>query len=377
LRGKPDTSTTYIGFTPNLTFHGRRHVNSAYAELSLPLKKWFEVQLAGRHEYYSDFGHTTKPKISAKLNLPKNKFVNVLVRGSYSESFKAPDIGQTKQARTIASTTLSNDPFRPGDGARTVRVIQGGNPNLQPEQGKIQFIGFVLEFPAVKGLSLSAEYFDHKIRGAILTLTQAFLLSPDGLSQFPNAIRRGPNLATDPAGWPGPITEYDGISQNLGYQLSQTWDFGARYTFRTEHYGSFNVSADATQLIKRGSDSGLGAGFGNATGRYNAPIWRGNYGITWRYGKFNASVTSDVVGKFWNNGFAGVAFGENVYSIVNTSVSYRGFKKTTLTLGANNALNHRPPQNGLASSGFGYDERGVDAIGANGILLTARVRREF
>ncbi len=377
LRGHPDTSTTYIGFTPNLTFHGRRHVNSVYAEVSLPLKKWLEVQLAGRHEYYSDFGHTTKPKISAKLNLPKNKVVNVLVRGSYSESFKAPDIAQTRQARTIASTTLSIDPFRPGDGARTVRVIQGGNPNLEPEQGKIQFVGVVLEFPSIPGLSLTAEYFDHKINAAILTLTQSFLLSADGLKQFPNAIRRGPNLVGDQPGWLGPVIEYDGISQNLGYQLSQTWDFGARYRFRTERYGAFSVSADLTQLVKRGSDSGLGAGFANVTGRYNAPIWRGNYGLTWRYRDFNASVTSDVIGKFFNNGFTSAQFGENVYAIVNTSVSYRGFKKTTITIGANNALNHRPPQNGLAGSGFGYDERSVTAIGGNGILLNARVRREF
>src|SRR5207248_675845 len=75
LRGHPDTNT-YIGFTPNLTFHGRRHVNAVYAELSLPLQKWLEFDLAGRHERYSDFGHTTKPKYSVKLNLPKNKFVN-------------------------------------------------------------------------------------------------------------------------------------------------------------------------------------------------------------------------------------------------------------------------------------------------------------
>ena len=83
------------------------------------------------------------------------------------------------------------------------------------------------------------------------------------------------------------------------------------------------------------------------------------------------------IGKFWNDSFAAAKFGEDVYAIVNTSVSYRGFKKTTITLGANNALNHRPPQNGLAGSGYGYDERGVDAIGGNGILLNLRVRREF
>jgi iron complex outermembrane receptor protein len=374
LRGHPDTGT-YVGFTPNLPFHGRRHVNGAYLEFSLPLQKWFEFDVAGRHELYSDFGHTTKPKYSAKLNLPKTKFVNVLVRASYSESFKAPDLGQTHQARTIASTTLSSDPLRPGDGARTVRVIQGGNPDLKPELGKVQYLGFVFEVPAVRGLSFTADYLDIKIRNTIGTLTVAYLLSPDGLAQHPDAITRGPNLAGDQPGWAGPITEYRSISENLGFTLSQTWDFGVRYSLRTEGYGSYGFNADVTQLVKRGSDSGLGAGFSNSTGRYNAPIWRGNYGLNWRYKNFSTAVTADVVGKFYNNGFAAGRWGENVFTVVNTSVTYRGFKGYNLSVGANNALNHRPPQNGYSS--FGFDERGVDAGGANGIVLNLRARREF
>ena len=373
LRGHPDTGS-YIGFTPNLPFHGRRHVNAAYAEVSLPLQKAFEIDVAGRHEYYSDFGHTTKPKYSAKLNLPRNRFVNVLVRASYSQSFKAPDLGQTHQARTIASTNVT-DPLRPGEGARSVRVIQGGNPDLRPELGEVQYLGFVLEVPAIKGLSFTADYLDIKIRGAVGTLTIAYLLSPDGLQQWPNAIVRGPNLATDPAGWPGPITQYSGISENLGFQLSRTWDFGVRYTWRTERAGTFGFNADVTQLLKRGTDSGLGGGFSNTTGRYNAPVWRSNLGANWRYKNFTTSVTADVIGKFYNNGFSAGRWGENVFTIVNTSISYRGFKGYTLSLGANNALNHRPPQNGYTT--FGFDERGVDAVGANGIVLNLRARREF
>jgi len=368
LRGHPDGGS-YVGFSPNFPFHGRRHVNAVYAELSLPLQKWLEFDVAGRHELYSDFGHATKPKYSGKLNLPKNKFVNVLLRASYSESFKAPDLGQTHQARTLATTSVT-DPLRPGEGSRSVRVIQGGNPDLKPEEGKVQYLGFVFEVPAIKGLSFTADYLDIQIRGAIFTLTIAYLTSPEGLRDHPEAITRGPNLASDPAGWPGPITEYRGITENLGFQLSRTWDFGVRYSLRTERYGSFNFNGDVTNLLKRGIDRGLGAGFSNATGRYNAPIWRSNLGTNWRYRNFSTSVSADVVGKFYPG-----PWGENVFAVINTSVSYGGFKGYMVSLGANNAFNHRPPQNGFTT--YGYDERGVDALGANGIVMNLRVRRDF
>ena len=94
-----------------------------------------------------------------------------------------------------------------------------------------------------------------------------------------------------------------------------------------------------------------------------------------RYKVWTVSVTTDVIGKFFNNGFTAGRWGENVFTVVNPTVSYRGFKRYTLSLGANNVLNHRPPQNGYTA--FGFDERGVDAAGANGIVLNCRLRRDF
>ena len=122
----------------------------------MPLRKWLEFQLAVRHERYSDFGETTKPKYSGKVRLPANRFVNVLLRGSWSESFKAPDIGQLYQPQSFAVTSASiSDPLRPQDGARQLRVLVGGNPALKPEEGTVQYAGAVFEVPAVKGLSFS------------------------------------------------------------------------------------------------------------------------------------------------------------------------------------------------------------------------------
>lgn len=372
LRSNPEPSN-YLGFTATTPFEGTRHINAVFLELSVPLKKWLELQIAGRHEEYSDFGNTTKPKYSAKVRLPANRLVNVIVRGSYSESFKAPDLGQLYQPQSFATTSASYlDPLRPLDSARQLRTLLGGNPSLKPEEGKVQYAGLVCEVPSVKGLSFSVDYFDIKIRNVINILSAGYLLSSEGIRQFPNAIVRDNSLQN-----PGPISFFYGISNNLGLQLYRGVDFGLRYSLRNTRVGSFTFNADATQILKRGSDSGQGAGFGNATGYYFAPVWRYNYSVGWRYKNFSAAVTADIIGKYFNDRQSTATFagwGENVYPIVNPSVTYRGFKRTTVTVGANNVLDNRPPPNGFLTLGF--DDRAYSA-GALGISVYLRVRREF
>src|SRR6185436_15680433 len=137
-------------------------------------------------------GDTTKPKASAKLKLPSNRFVNVLLRGSYSESFKAPDLGQLYQKQTSAITgSPVADPLRPFATAVAIRTILGGNPDLKPELGKVQYVGGVLEFPAIKNFSLSVDYFDIKIDNIVNSLSVAYLISADGRANFPTAVVRG------------------------------------------------------------------------------------------------------------------------------------------------------------------------------------------
>lgn len=375
LHGHPDTSA-YANFTNSVPFHGEREAHSVFLELSLPVQKWLEFQVAGRHEHYSDFGDTTKPKYGWKLKLPPTRFVNVLLRGSYSESFKAPDLGQLyqKQTSAISSTNIA-DPERPFEAAKQIRSTLGGNPNLKPEEGKIQYIGGVLEFPAIKGLSFSADFFDYQIDNIINTLSTTYLLTVEGRTNFPGAVLRLPNLPTDPAGVPGPIDRVLSISNNLGFQLYRGWDFGLRYAIRQSRFGAFNFSADVVNTLKRGTDARTGAGFGDTTGRYFAPEWRYNYGVTWRYKNLGATANADIVGKYFNRGFATPGWGENPYSLISASVSYRGFQRTTITLGCNNLTDNRSPINGFVVLGF--DDRSSGSGGALGRSFSVRVRRDF
>ena len=86
-----------------------------------------------------------------------------------------------------------------------------------------------------------------------------------------------------------------------------------------------------------------------------------------------------MIGKYHNRGFTTVAnpngWGENVYTILSATVSYRGFKRTTLTLGMNNVFDNRAQENGFVILGF--DDRSSGSGGALGRSVSFRARREF
>ena len=63
---------------------------AAYVEFSIPLADTLELQLAGRHDDYSDFGTTTNPKVALRW-APSDE---ITVRGSWAQGFRAPSLAQ-------------------------------------------------------------------------------------------------------------------------------------------------------------------------------------------------------------------------------------------------------------------------------------------
>jgi iron complex outermembrane receptor protein len=332
-----------------------------------------EIQVAGRYEKYSDFGHTTKPKYALKFSLPENKIANVILRGSYSESFQAPALGLLYSSQTTGFTaSVVQDPLRPQDPPQQLRIITGGNPNLLPETAKTTYGGIVVEVPAVKDLSFSFDIFKFRINQVIVTPSSTYLLTANGIAQFPNGIVRDNTV-----GNPGPILYLQSVPQNnpQAYQLYRGFDIGVNYKLRNTSVGDFNFSAEATRIQEIGSDSGLGGGYFNNIGLYNNPKWRGNAGVGWKYKEFGANANVDVIGQYFNDGYTAAGWGENPFALTSVSASYRGFfGGTTLTVGANNVLDKQPPPNGRDTAGFDQNTYGAAALGR---FVYVRIRKDF
>lgn len=169
--GLDPTSNDFLGFSPNSDTHGNRHVTAAYVEtviplvgrnFTLPLVRSFEVTASARYESYTDFGDTTKPKYGANWR-PVSW---MMVRGSYNEGFRAPNLAQLFTGTLIRTTTGSTDTYRsavtglPTDGPSNRRTIASGNLNLDPEKSTGKSAGIVIEVPKVRGLSVSVDYWE-------------------------------------------------------------------------------------------------------------------------------------------------------------------------------------------------------------------------
>ncbi len=377
LTTNPDTAA-YIGSGGGQPLAGKRTVSSTYVEIDAPIyksKEWgsAELQLAGRHEHYSDFGETHKPKIGAIIRLPDTAWVNTAIRASYSESFQAPALGLLYASQTTAfSSNLVQDPLRPQDSPTQVKIITGGNPNLLPETAKVRYAGFVFESAKIKNFSISIDYFDFRINQVIVTPSQAYLYSAAGRAQFPNGIVRDNTL-----GNPGPILYVQSVPSNNpdAYQMYRGFDYEVKYALRNTRYGDFQFNGAATEITKTGSDSGLGGGFFNNNGHYYNPRWKATVTTAWDYKDFGATISTDWTGRWFNDGYTVAGWGENPYAIFGGSLRYRGFWNSTISVGASNLFNSLPAPNGRAGSA-GYDQNiyGPNALGR---FLYMRIRKEF
>ena len=296
----------------------------------------------------------------------------MILRGSYSESFQAPALGLLYASQTTGfSSGLLTDPLRPQDPAVQMRIITGGNPKLLPETAKVQYAGAVFESPKIKNLSVSVDYFDYRINQVIVTPTSTYLLSAAGLAQFPNGAVRDTAL-----GNPGPILYLQSVPQNNpdAYQVYRGIDYGVKYALRNTAFGQFTFSGDATQILKTGSDSGLGGGFFNNVARYYNPRWKASAGTAWEYKDYGASINADWTSHWFNDGYTAAGWGENPYTIISSQVHYKGFWNTTISLGVNNVMNNTPPPNGRSTTNFDANIYGGGALGR---LWYVRVKKDF
>lgn len=356
-----------IGGSEGSSVFGSREVYSAYAELNIPVLKQVELQIAGRFEDYSDFGRTTKPKFSVKVT----PFKDLILRASYGESFLAPNLPYLYSTQSTSFTSAAIvDPRRPSDAATQIKTLGGGNPDLQPEETETYYVGLVYEVPFVKGLELSADYFVFDSTNLITSFSANEILAGEAAGNpiFTPLVVRNPPAAGQTVG----TIQYVMTSwSNAATRKYKGSDYGIAYNLRTSTIGDFRFQASATYLDE------LSFGGFNSSGSRLYPRVRANFGTSWQYGDWGASLFVNYTGYRYGTGqMQGAARVTNSrYSsqvLVNPQVSYRGFARTRITLGVRNALDREPPVD------FGEAERWTPGVNnPEPLYWYARVSRDF
>ncbi|MEY2879390.1 MAG: hypothetical protein RLZZ15_1770 [Verrucomicrobiota bacterium] len=365
-----------VGGSEGFGYYGKRQVTSQYLEVKVPFPNHIELQLAARHEEYSDFGNTTKPKVA----LGWKPVSWLMLRGSYSESFKAPDLAFLYTKGSVSFTAGQVfDPRRTDQPSAQLKTVGRGNAGLQPEETKTTYLGFVLDVPRgpLKGLSADVSYFKFNQKNLITRDGAAFTLTNELRLPAGRVIRKTLTPAEAAAGFTVGII--DAIATdwfNANKVLLDGWDFGVSYRYKTERLGQFNLGLNATYLanFERTTLNSLGVlTLIDIDGNDNVPLVRGTGTLSWRKGNWAASAFVSMVGHFPPVGIT--AGPEPLYNNqwrVNPQVSYNALWGSKLTVGVRNAFDKAPPRYMENSTGY-YN--GVGS--AEGAFWFVRVSRDF
>src|SRR5664280_272040 len=353
---KTDLNATgdIVGGDEGTSSFGQRDVTSVYAETDVPIiAKKVEVQLAGRFENYSDkgFAQTVRPKVGFKYRVTDW----LALRGSYSKSFKAPDLAYLY---TAAQTTFTSgkvpDPVT-NTQIDQLQVVVQGNPDLRPELTDTYYAGLVVEPQkwGLKGFEASVDWFDYKQKNLLAQLSDYYGYA-EFLSQAAagNPIFAG-KVVRDPTTNQVLYVRDDYVNLLTGSYRGV--DMAANYTWKTRSVGDFYVGADGTWVDKIYVDTD------NIVGGYLSPRWNATGQINWTRGDWGASLFGIYRGARDRNVEYGSIFdaGDTLYIsyrvkaqfTLNASVSYRGLWKTKITVGGTNVLNQTPPVDPMSSSG--------------------------
>lgn len=131
-------------------------VYGVFTELSLPLAKSVQAQLAFRYEDYGGAtGSTSNPKLAIRYQATEW----LALRGSASSTFRGPFLQQ------MANTPIVGNFFVPQ--VASIRTFDNfGNPNVQPEEADNYNVGFLI---STDKFSASVDYFQIKFEDRILT----------------------------------------------------------------------------------------------------------------------------------------------------------------------------------------------------------------
>jgi outer membrane receptor protein involved in Fe transport len=370
INAQPDSSNL-VGTNNGSPFTGERTVTSEFAEIDVPvLHRYLEVQAAVRHENYTSFGGTTKDKFAFGSQL--TDFFKL--RGSYSQSFKAPDLAQL-DGGGVNYGTATTDPLNPAVPSQRYQQIIHANPNLKPEQGRILYLGGVFDLGGVvKGLSASVDYTNITVNNAIVPVSS---YTPAQIFQyFPNLVVRNPNTNL--------ISYFNLTPFNGTAYYYRGIDFSLDYVIRRTPAGDFKVSLQATRVLYLANNPGTGQGDLNYVGHYGfggeVERWTGNAEVSWIHDKLSASLAALYKGPVLAdaNGTvaANTAWGVNPIALFNATASYTLPWGIRATVSCNNLFNTQPPANGVIAPSAGFDLASYGEW-AEGRFLSLKLQKKF
>ncbi|QNA87074.1 TonB-dependent receptor [Sphingomonas sp. So64.6b] len=381
-----------------LPISGSFHVFEVFGEAQVPLIHEsfihdLSLNLGYRHSSYETSADRKYDTDTFKIGVDFAPIRDIRFRGAYNRAARAPNIQELFATPTVGLNG-SSDPCSghaitateygciaqgltvgsgtAGNPAGQYNGLIGGNPDLKPEIATTKTFGIVFQPSFLRKFSLTVDWFDIKIKGAISPPAQDAILKDCGLNATAtftpiscSLINRDAagSIWLTPGGYVDNIPNNQGSTQTRGIEVSSAWSTGIG------NLGTLNLSMNGTYLDKYKVDNGITqpydcAGLYGPTcssgGTVNSgaplPKWRhkaratfnfaDGIGISlqWRYiGKVKAETLEH------DNQSLGGATNFNPgleiksYSYFDLATSFNVDDKFTFRLGVNNLLDKQPP----------------------------------
>ncbi len=191
---RPLDDQTIYNLTSSGETHGKRDRYAAGLEFHVPIFSNLSVNLAGRYDKYDDIT-AVDTATTYNFGIEYRPFSNLLLRGSYATSFRAPDmqlvfaegaasysgvfdeyacrsgnyLGQVTGPRTVAQCGAQQNDVT----SYTTQSVIAGNPLLKEEEGESWGYGFVWDI--VDNLSVSVDYYHVKLRDQSTAISSGYL----------------------------------------------------------------------------------------------------------------------------------------------------------------------------------------------------------
>lgn len=391
-----------VGFGVTQT-DASRNFGAVFGELSIPLAKSLETQVAARIDKFPNFGAHVSPKVGLRYQPVKE----VLLRGTAEGGFRAPNLTESAKSRKSSFDNGITDPKRCAQAtmysddliaqsqaleatdptqaailaARADTVLQNEcaagvpnitsyNPDLKPEVSRSYSLGLVLE-PS-RGFNMSLDYWNiHRKDEIGLKSTQELLAQegdlPPGVGVTRNDFN---NLALDPTFNTQALRDQYGVTvgsiqsltnrfENVSRTKTSGIDLGVNASMPTD-LGRVAVGLQSTYLISYYSYSTVKNDYGdNLAGRYGYSRFRATLDASLESGSMvngfrivhrsQQALQGDYYDTDWNqqscadSGIDARHCRVAPYSRLDYYFIYKGIKNLTVNVYLRNVLNRYPP----------------------------------
>ena len=351
LTDTPDLLTQkgqVVGSIAQSAVDAERDVWATFIEFGIPIFKTLEASAALRYDHYDNAS-----KASPKLGLKWTATNNLLFRGSYTGSFRAPVLKQLYGGVEQGAITLNSAEecavFGQASGCNLPAYqVNGSNANLKPETAKTFNIGAVVDLGVFSG---SLDWW---------RINKDDVISSPSIAQ---ALEDGRYSRVN-----GQLYVYTNLL-NYAQQEVSGLDFDGKLSFRRTAIGNVTVRDFVTYYFTNKTRDAADAPWEDDNGMYAMPRWRNTLVVTAESGPWAVSTGLRTTSGFYDQTAAApVKPGTKrvaSHSEVDLQGGYTGIKNLQLTLGIKNLFDRMPPFSLVNASSNGYSQMGFAELYTN------------